>query len=648
MLERRRSQAALRADSALGRWRLANLLSLVLCVLLGVVGVPLLAVGMGLVTWLQVHRALTGASAADGRVSLLLALLHVLLACILSLSGWLGAVFLVFAALVPMLLLLLHIEEASPVGTLGRDRRLGGLWALAPVVVVGTGALFFTIPRLEAGGVGASVDESMVGFDRDMELGDLGAIKNNPEIVLRTRIEDNANQLRREPRYFRGTALDHFDGRRWTATLDGRVEAGWWPDTPGAGVEVLVQESLQRVVEGGVLFGVPQIHSISGSTDRLHLDLNGTWRVDTSEETVRVLIRSVVRSRGVPAPETPATRLRAAGYRAEQAVLRSGALTSLPPGLDPRIATLAETWADEAGPEAGAFARAVAVETAMRRELSYTLVPVVDDAGQPLSGFLFDSRRGHCEYFATALAVMLRTQGIPARVANGFYGGEWNPYGEYLVVRQRDAHAWVEAWFPDQGWVLLDATPAADAPPAPGGLAAAMDVASERWERLVLDYELGDPIRAVVGAVGMLRALGGGGGAALGGVGAGALSAVLLVGGLVALSRLFALVTAILAGERPGLGARPSPVRRIHRRARALVARRGWQVPPGLPPVHAAGWLIARVGDRAEPLQRIAWALYRTELGAADGDPAAAKAELVAAREALRVLRRSLPRRHRA
>lgn len=616
----------------LGRWRLANAVALVSCVLLGALSVNLLAVGLGLVTWLQVHRAWTGGSPGDGRVAQLLALLHVLLSCILSISGWLAPVFVFFVGLVPIHLLLIHIEQASPPGTLRSQRRLGALWGLAPVVLAGTVALFYAIPRLDAGGVGG-VDQSLVGFDRDMELGDLGSLKGNPEIMLRVRVEDSRGALRKEPRYFRGSALDHFDGARWRATLDGRVEAGWFPDEPGAGVEVLVQEVLQKRVEGGVLFGAPQIHSVTGTVQRPKLDLNGTWRLDGDDETVRTLVRSVVRSRGVPLPETPAARQRAAGYRAEQAVLRSGALTSLPPGLDPRIAELAEQWAQDADDETN-LGRATALETALRRELEYTLLPAEADAGQHLSTFLFESRRGHCEYFATALAVMLRSQGIPARVVTGFYGGEWNVFGEYLVVRQGDAHAWVEAWFPDAGWVLMDATPAAEAPPPVSALAALVDVASERWQRTVLDFDLQDQLRAVFGAFGGLQ-----GGGGLGSSGS-ALSAVLAVVALIVASQLFRQLTAVLAGERRSRPRR-SAVWRLHGRARRVVARRGWQLPAGLPPVRAAEWLVERVGDRAEPLLELAWCAYRAEYGGGGAE------ELAQARAALRTLRRSLPRRHR-
>lgn len=623
----------------LARWRLANAAVLVLCMILGALGVPLLAVGLGLVAWLQVHRAWTGSTSQDARVALLLTLLHVLLACILSISFWLALIFALFAGLVPVHLLLAHLEDGTPAGALGRSRRIGGLWLVAPVVLVGSLGLFLTIPRMQAGGVGGTLQDSVVGFSEGMNLGDLGEIKDNPAVFMRVRITDERGELRREPTYFRGSALDHFDGTSWQATLDGRVEAGWWPDSPGPGVEILRQEIVQKTVDGGVLFGVPHVHSVDGVRGRPALDLNGTWRMDSGASTIEYVVRSVVRDRRAPVASTPADRTRAAGMRAEQAVIRSGALTTLPPGLDPRVAELAAEWAAEAGPDAGPLDKAEAIETAMRRELQYTLVPDVEDLRQPLPDFLFRSRRGHCEFFATGLAVMLRAEGIPARVANGFYGGEWNTYGEYLIVRQRDAHAWVEAWIPERGWVQMDATPASDTLAEPSAVWAALDLAGERWERLVLDFDLEDQVGAVMGA---FSAFSGGGGGGIGGgaaaAGGGLLGAGALVVGLGLTGRLISLLMGFLAGEKSIRRRRATALRRIHRQARRLVEKRGWQLPHGLPPVKAAEHLVHIAGDQAEPLLVIAWALYRAEYGG----QAVAREE---ARVALKSLKRSLPSR---
>ncbi|MEC8423201.1 MAG: transglutaminaseTgpA domain-containing protein, partial [Myxococcota bacterium] len=214
--------------AALRRWRAANLLALVGCALMAsLVPSTRLVVGLGLVAWLQVHRAWTGRSPGDARVTLLLSLLLILLACILTVSAWLAPLFLVAAVLTPIALLLVHLEEAAASqrsASGGARGAVGTLWMLAPASLVLTVAFFAGIPRMDGAGVGGRDGGSdMAGFGQDVELGDLGAILDNPDVVMRARVRSPAGVPLEGPFYFRGVALDHFDGRRWTHTLGGEV-----------------------------------------------------------------------------------------------------------------------------------------------------------------------------------------------------------------------------------------------------------------------------------------------------------------------------------------------------------------------------------------------------------------------------------------
>ena len=93
-------------------------------------------------------------------------------------------------------------------------------------------------------------------------------------------------------------------------------------------------------------------------------------------------------------------------------------------------------------------------------DFTYTLAPGVVHPRDPVDGFLFDSRRGFCEHYASSFALLMRIAGIPARIVMGFLGGERNPLGAHLIVRQSDAHAWVEVWLDGQGWTRIDPTAA--------------------------------------------------------------------------------------------------------------------------------------------------------------------------------------------
>jgi hypothetical protein len=135
----------------------------------------------------------------------------------------------------------------------------------------------------------------------------------------------------------------------------------------------------------------------------------------------------------------------------------------------------------------------MAIERYLAGQYRYTLELPNEREADPIAAFLFERREGHCEYFASAMAVMLRQIGIPSRVATGFLGGVYNPISGWHVVRASDAHSWVEAWLPDAGWTTFDPTP--PGPPAAGmglwtRLTLVADAAQVFWQDWVLGYDL--------------------------------------------------------------------------------------------------------------------------------------------------------------
>jgi hypothetical protein len=161
----------------------------------------------------------------------------------------------------------------------------------------------------------------------------------------------------------------------------------------------------------------------------------------------------------------------------------------LPP-LSPGIARLSREVT--AGSRDG-YEAALKLNHFLSTRFRYTLAKPATSL-DPLEEFLFTRRSGNCEYFAAALAVMLRTLDIPARVVGGFQRGEWNPYGRYFMVRLSDAHAWVEAYFDGLGWVTLDPSPreGSVADDHPSLLALYFDAARMRWYRYVVNWSLQD------------------------------------------------------------------------------------------------------------------------------------------------------------
>jgi transglutaminase-like putative cysteine protease len=160
-----------------------------------------------------------------------------------------------------------------------------------------------------------------------------------------------------------------------------------------------------------------------------------------------------------------------------------------------RIAALAEEVAGTAEPAE----QARRIQSYLTQEYTYSLDLLGIRTDRPVEDFLFEFRRGHCEYFASSMVLMLRSIGLPARLVTGYLGGEYNPFEDYYVVRQSNAHAWVEAYLPDRGWTTFDPTP-------PSGLPAssklgwsllasqAYDYLLFRWDRYVLTFGFYDQL----------------------------------------------------------------------------------------------------------------------------------------------------------
>jgi hypothetical protein len=165
-------------------------------------------------------------------------------------------------------------------------------------------------------------------------------------------------------------------------------------------------------------------------------------------------------------------------------------------GVTPKIARLAR----QVMGAGNALARAGRLEKYLFRNFEYTLNFTGRTSDDPIEDFLFRYHSGHCEYFASAMVLMLRSQGIPARLVTGFLGGEYNPFEGYFVVRDSNAHAWVEAYLPEDGWRVFDPTPAAGRPVESQqgmGLLAqqAWDFLLFRWDRYVLTYGVYDQLQ---------------------------------------------------------------------------------------------------------------------------------------------------------
>ena len=361
------------------------------------------------------------------------------------------------------------LETGSP-AAVRLNRALGLTSALVAVSALVVGAfLFFLIPRFTAGYLSSLNPQPtlMAGFTDNVTLGEIGEIKKNATVVMRVRVTSNPGAV--SSVRWRGIALTNFDGKRWfnpqqdTALVTPNADGAYHLlDVPGPVRDwtPLAYTVLLEPIATDAIFLAAQPAEVRGhfgpSPDRAGArSVRGILMVDRNGSVYNPYHNtSVTRYEAVSdVPTIPSARLRTAGEKYPEDILK--AYLELPV-LDPRIPTLArQVIARGKSP----YDKAATLELYFRTRFGYTLDMTKPPGADPLAYFLFVRRAGHCEYFASAMTVMLRTLGIPARYINGFLPGEYNEVGNDYIVRGSDAHSWVEAYFPDAGWIAFDPTP---------------------------------------------------------------------------------------------------------------------------------------------------------------------------------------------
>lgn len=312
------------------------------------------------------------------------------------------------------------------------------------------------------------------GFAEEVQLGDIGQILEGTQTVLEVRLFDqatdepidvvkHANQLGFDEPLFRGQVLGEYENGRWRVGTTGRNDGRYFfPDTPPS-ANVIRQECRMEPLDSGILFAMPQHfagrleHRFSAViARRLTSVLYRNERI-SGRERLNYVIYSEKPQPTADVPFPRATHL-SQHYRHEVEYYRR-----LPAkGLERLIALAHQVAEGGEGAAASPEDKAQRLVRHLRdsEEYRYTLdMSVIDPKIDAVEDFLFNRKQGHCEYFASALTLMLRAVDIPARMASGFKGGDLNRNTGFFVVQQRHAHVWVEALIAGR-WRVLDATPA--------------------------------------------------------------------------------------------------------------------------------------------------------------------------------------------
>jgi transglutaminase-like putative cysteine protease len=372
------------------------------------------------------------------------------------------------------------------VGSRSFGRRLGLVsLVLCAGILTLTAGMFFVLPRTARAAMSrfGAGRYHLPGFTSEITLGEIGEIKQSNRAVMHVRTYggEPLTQVR-----WRGAALSQFDGTRWFSPSASeepvRVEhgiaiLGRAPRTrPGRTVAYRVQ--LDEIAADTLFF--------AGTPETININLRELWRSRGGSYRIPRLPNGITYSvYGFIEDEfaSPSITAPPLGENVRRETLRL-------PDLDPRIPRLARdmTAGAQSDEESARF-----IERRLRHDYAYALQLPRTPVSDPLANFLFVRRKGHCEYFASAMAVMLRTLGIPSRVVAGFQSGVFNPITGSQVVRASDAHSWVEAWIPTKGWTTFDPTPAdpnAGSARVAGRIAMYFDAADQFWQEWVLSYDM--------------------------------------------------------------------------------------------------------------------------------------------------------------
>ena len=393
----------------------------------------------------------------------------------------------------------LHVQEAEEGGRPAGGYAVPARTAAAVLLFAGiagflaSAVLFAVTPRLEFRRVLERFRraQGVAGFSDSISLLPVPGGKTDRRVVARVEFPEPRPGLSPANLYLRGAVYSRYEDGAWRhggATPIPVARAGFHHMVGEAAFPDSTADITLEPADHPALFTYGQTASIESGFGPILSDRDGNLSLPhAGHPTLRYRVRFA-------ADHAPATRT----------VRGPGAGNVVFPAGHEEIRDLAVRIAGAGGSDGE---RAERIVRFFGSGFSYTL----SDPAASIRAFLFRKRAGYCEHYAAGLSLLLRGAGIPSRVAAGYLGGEWNEVGKYLIVRQSDAHAWVEAWIGGR-WVTLDATPPpADSSPfrtRTGILGLYADWLRHRWDKYVVNFSMRMQADAVKGGVRTVRRAG--------------------------------------------------------------------------------------------------------------------------------------------
>lgn len=449
---------------------------------------------LALVAFATVYRSYGGVIGRDAGIALLILLIGLKLTELRTprefmLTAFLGFFLLItkffysqnlpvaIAALACTLLLLISLHSYALPGAQASVRAQAlqaGQLMLQAIPLMLVAFVLFPRPATPLWQMPKDARGAVSGLSEEMSPGQLSELTLSDAIAFRVAFTGNGPPV--AEMYWRGPVLVNTNGKTWTPA----------PATDDPAPAIAAQGSRYSYSITMEPSDKPWLYALEHpSALPRHARLARDLRVMTARAVSERIRYSAESYTHVSVTEANWEELRAARH--------------VPAGIHPRALALAQQWRQELRSDDAIVQRAL--QMFRDQPFYYTLTPP-ELSGDSVDAFLFDSRRGFCEHYAAAFTVLMRGARIPARVVTGYQGGEYNPVGDYYIVRQRDAHAWVEVWLGRRGWVRIDPTAAVSPARVERGIdqalraraleanrSAAMDNAAQLWGRLRFAYD---------------------------------------------------------------------------------------------------------------------------------------------------------------
>ncbi|MCW8857077.1 MAG: DUF3488 and transglutaminase-like domain-containing protein [Kangiella sp.] len=387
--------------------------------------------GVGLISLMYTFKLLEAKNYRDGALILFISFFILVTAFLYDESILMG--FYLFASIMVILMGLIALNSLKGVEGIRQIGKTSGVALLQalPIMLI----LFFLFPRL-SGPLWAmpSQRETGLGIDDEMIPGSMAGLYGFDEIAFRVDFEDASPPI--SQMYWRGLVLSKFNGIAWTRGTESLLRSEDYPvGEPTYAYRVQLEANNRHWI-----FGLEDL--IEPPNQQILLFNNYTWR-NSQRVTQRQLYSA--QSYDIDYSNT------------ELSEWQIQTNTELPDNGNQETKEWAINEYERAG-EPKEFVRFV-LSYIRQQNYHYTLLPKIIEQNV-IDGFWFGSREGYCEHYASAFVFIMRAAGIPARVVTGYQGGEYNPYGDYYIVRQKDAHAWTEVWLEGEGWRRVDPTAA--------------------------------------------------------------------------------------------------------------------------------------------------------------------------------------------